>query len=268
MLIRRLIFIGFAFVTFHTAAADNAAQQAPQTTPQRVLFVGNSFSYFNNGLHNHVSSLIKAAGKWQTGTNRYRLKTLSGGRLAEHVDGFSSLIKQPTGREWDVVVIQGHSSEPVEPKRQAGFIRAANELIKQVRQHKATPVLFMTWGYAGQPEMAQMLADNYVQLGNAQNALVVPVGLAFAQSARQHPEINLYSPDVSGFDEAGNTIYDATIKHPSLAGTYLAACMFYATFYQQSPLGLAYTAGLDKSTAETLQRQAWQTYTQFYGEAK
>ena len=34
-------------------------------SPLRVLFVGNSFSFFNSGIHNQVSNLIRASGKWQ-----------------------------------------------------------------------------------------------------------------------------------------------------------------------------------------------------------
>lgn len=60
-----------------------------------------------------------------------------------------------------------------------------------------------------------------------------------------------------------NILYKKDIKHPSLAGTYLAACMFYAAFYQQSPIGLPYTADLSHADATILQRVAWETLVSY-----
>ena len=93
--------------------------------------------------------------------------------------------------------------------------------------------------------------------------LVVPVGLAFASSQDKFPAIELYSKDLQGLDEQGNVVYSALEKHPSLAGTYLAACVFYATLQGISPAGTSYTAGLPVEQAKQLQAIAWQTSQQF-----
>jgi hypothetical protein len=63
--------------------------------------------------------------------------------------------------------------------------------------------------------------------------------------------------------DAAQILYKKDIKHPSIAGTYLAACMFYAAFYQQSPVGLAYTAGLTPEQATILQQVAWTTLVEY-----
>ena len=73
---------------------------------------------------------------------------------------------------------------------------------------------------------------------------MVPAGLAFAASIKARPELNLYVADK---------------RHPSLAGTYLAACTVLASLYQTNPEGNPYTAGLDVVTAKFLQSVAWQT---------
>ncbi len=52
-------------------------------------------------------------------------------------------------------------------------------------------------------------------------------------------------------------------RHPSLAGTYLAACTFFAALYDQSPEGLLYDAGLGQDTALYLQRAAWKTVQEY-----
>ena len=51
----------------------------------------------------------------------------------------------------------------------------------------------------------------------------------------------------------------ADARHPTLAGTYLAACTFFAALFNQSPEGLEYSAGLDSKDAAYLQSVAWQT---------
>jgi hypothetical protein len=44
--------------------------------------------------------------------------------------------------------------------------------------------------------------------------------------------------------------------HPSTAGSYLDACVFYAALTGRSPEGNPYTAGLDLGQARFLQQMA------------
>jgi len=61
-------------------------------------------------------------------------------------------------------------------------------------------------------------------------------------------------------------LFDADGSHPSLAGTYLAACVVYSSLYGKSPVGNAYDyfGKVDKATAAFLQQVAWETVTKFY----
>ena len=65
----------------------------------------------------------------------------------------------------------------------------------------------------------------------------------------QRPALELYAPDK---------------RHPSLAGTYLAACAVYASLFRKSPEGLSYTAGLDGATAKFLQATAWDAVREYF----
>ena len=111
------------------------------------------------------------------------------------------------------------------------------------------PVFFMSWAYADKPEMTEPLAAEYVKAGQANKALVVPAGLAFAQSLRKRPEVAL-------------TVADK--RHPNLAGTYLAACTVLASVYKTNPVGSRYTAGLPADVAAHLQTVAWETSQAFH----
>jgi hypothetical protein len=248
-----------------SSLADTLAKPAIKALdpPSRVLFVGNSFSFYNNGIHNHYSALLRAANKWQTGKSYARLNTISGGALSEHVVSVPHLL-QAADKPYDAVVLQGHSTEPVSKNKKAAFIQGVQQLDASIKQAKAQTILFMTWGYEGEAAMAQALAQAYIEAGNSIAALVVPVGLAFTQAQQQFPEINLYVKDVLGLNQQGQLTYRKDIKHPSSAGTYLAACVFYASLQQASPLGLAFHADLDPQTAAKLQKLAWQVSQAFY----
>ncbi|MFT4938448.1 MAG: hypothetical protein ACI88A_001475 [Paraglaciecola sp.] len=232
-------------------------------TPARILFVGNSFSFYNNGIHNQLGALLRSANKWQAGKSYLRLSTLSGGALHEHqldLDYQLNSAKKP----YHAVVLQGHSKEAIDPKKHKAFKTALNQLSQQIRRANAQPILFMTWGYAGDDKMSDQLANAYIEAANELDMLVVPVGLAFIQAQKAFPQINLYIQDVLGVNVQGELSYRSDIKHPSQAGSYLAACVFYASLFHESPEGLVYRADLSTETAEKLQKLAWQVVQDFY----
>jgi len=107
----------------------------------------------------------------------------------------------------------------------------------------------MTWAYKDKPEMTAQLAEEYTIAGNSNDALVIPAGLAFAKAIAKRSELELYQSDK---------------RHPSLLGTYLAACTSYASIYQKSPVGNRYTAGLDPAVARFLQTIAEETVREYF----
>ena len=229
------------------ASSGRAAEEPPLAhglvpEPVDVLFVCNSFTYYHNGLQNHLLGLMQSAG---IETGRQRILTLSGGRLHEHV---ASLPAIAASRDWDLVVLHGRSREAYRAEETERFRSAAKRLDEIIHEHGARTALFMTWAYAGAPEELDTIAANYTALGEELGAVVVPVGHSFAEARTRSPGIRLRTADR---------------RHPTLAGTYLAACTFYAVLVGRSPEGLGYAAGLDADVAEALQAAAWravQTY--------
>lgn len=108
----------------------------------------------------------------------------------------------------------------------------------------------MTWAYQDAPAMTDALAEAYTRMGADNQAQVIPAGLAFRKSIQVRPEVNLY---------------DADKRHPSMAGTYLAAATTYATLFRRSPVGHPYTAGLEPTVAAHLQSVAWATVQEYEG---
>lgn len=230
-----------------SACADTEpADAAPPPLPQRVLFVGNSFTFYNNGLHTHLRRFVRTSELPGKEKFAQKMMTISGARLAEHGPGLAPLL---ASFKPDVVVLQGHSMEPIDAEESAAFQQSVKVLAGTVRRYQAEPWLLMTWAYSGKPEMTEPLAQAYLAAGAAIQAEVIPAGRAFALAEKEVPSIELRVADH---------------KHPTLAGSYLAAAVVYAALYRESPEELAYSAGLPEVLAQQLKAIAWQSVTVTY----
>lgn len=231
--------------------------------PQSLLWVGNSFFYYNNSMHTHVLRLIAASDPKSSA--RGVSVTISGSGMDWHdmesyfrPDGIGKysftadnrIVFNKPGKQFDAVVVMDCSQCPIHPQLKAVFEEYAKKQSDIVRKHGAQPVFFMSWAYKDKPEMTAQLAEAYTREANRNDALVIPAGLAFAKSVAKRPALELYQPDK---------------RHPTLAGTYLAACTSYAAVYGKSPVGNGYTAGLDSDTAGFLQGVAWETVREYFG---
>jgi len=261
-----------AFAAGFVALAPAAlAQTKPAVTslgpdyPKTAMFIGNSFFYYNNGMPGHVTLLQKAADPEHKQDYRNTMVTIGGSGFDWHdvesyfrpnaigsysFDDNNNINFNKADRLYDAAVMMDCSQCPIHPTLKTVFADYARKNADIVRSHKARPIFFMSWAYADKPEMTAQLAEAYTAAGNANNALVIPAGLAFARSVSRQPELNLYVPDK---------------RHPSLAGTYLAACVTFAALTGRSPVGNSYIAGLEATTAKYLQEVAWDTVQDYYG---
>ncbi|MFL6694730.1 MAG: DUF4886 domain-containing protein [Ramlibacter sp.] len=243
------------------------AQMAPKRTdpgarPEAMLWVGNSFFYYNNSMHGHFGQLANSLG--EKPAVRGTSVTISGSGLDWH--DMESLVRpngigrysfvgdneirfNPPGRQYDTVVMMDCSQCPIHPQLKQSFDETVKKDADILRKQGIRPVLFMSWAYKDKPEMTQQLADAYTKAGNANDLLVIPAGLAFARAIAAKPDLELYQADK---------------RHPSLAGTYLASCATYAALFRKSPVGATYTAGLPPDTAKLLQQAAWDAVKDYF----
>jgi len=232
--------------------------------PKTEIFIGNSFFYYNNGMPGHVSLLEKAADPGHKQDYRATMVTIGGSGFDWHdvesyfrpnaigsysFDENNNIVFNKLDKLFDVAVMMDCSQCPIHPRLKTVFTEFARKNSEIVRTHGARPVFFMSWAYADKPEMTAQLAEAYTTAGNENNALVIPAGLAFARAIGKQPELNLYAPDK---------------RHPSVAGTYLAACTVFAALTGRSPVGNAYLAGIDAPTAQFLQTVAWETVQEYF----
>jgi hypothetical protein len=182
---------------------------------------------------------------WHDVESYFRPNAIGGYSFDEN----NNVVFEKREKLFDAAVMMDCSQCPIHPKLKSVFTEHAKKDSEIVRAHGTRPVLFMSWAYADRPEMTAQLAEAYTIAANANKALVIPAGLAFARARQQQPELNLYAPDK---------------RHPSLAGTYLAACTTFSALTGRSPVGNTYRAGIDEPTAKFLQEVAWDTVQDYY----
>jgi PKD repeat protein len=221
-----------------------------------VLFIGNSYTYSNN-----LPEMLKQLALSNGDTVNYDSNT-PGGYTFELHSSNQNTIQKIKENKWDYVVLQEQSQRPSFPPSQVAvevypYAIILDSMIKASDECTET-MFFMTWGrkygdqincqyyppvctYAG---MQQRLRESYMEMGNMLSATVAPVGMAYKHSMAADSNVNLYMSDNS---------------HPSVTGTYLIACVFYATIFQESPVGLSYISSLNQATADFLQNIAAST---------
>jgi hypothetical protein len=204
-----------------------------------VLFVGNSYTYVND-LPTMTSNLAISLGDEITFANQLN-------------DPLTQTKIQ--SKPWDYVVLQAQSQEPSFPYSQVNTntLPQAIQLADSVFDNRycSQAMFFMTWGReVGDPQwdsintfykMNDRLRLAYLRFVDSTESSVAPVGVAWRYVRDNHPTIQLYSGDGS---------------HPSVAGSYLAACTFYASLFRKSPVGASYLSTLDATTAGILQSAA------------
>jgi len=106
-------------------------------SPKKVLFLGNSFTYYNGNLSHHLERLVHASTATEAFKHYgFRSITISGGRLAEHRKILPPLM---TMQPWDAVILQGHSLATIKSERWPAFIRSTQQIGDIVQQEGATP---------------------------------------------------------------------------------------------------------------------------------
>ncbi|MEI6883011.1 MAG: PKD domain-containing protein [Bacteroidota bacterium] len=223
---------------------------------KKALFLGNSYTYVND-LPLLVSQIASSKGD-----SLFALKYTPGGYTFQmHSEDPMTRAAIAAG-PWDLVILQEQSQLPaLWPDSVAvttyPFADTLNRLIKENDSCSLT-LFFMTWGrkygdtdfcpvyppvctYNG---MQARLRESYLTMGTMFNAEVSPVGAAWKTTRTMNPGLELYQSDNS---------------HPSLCGSYLAACTFYAAIFHKSPVGAFVPAGIAQTTADSLQLIAFHT---------
>ncbi|MBU3658518.1 MAG: PKD domain-containing protein [Flavobacteriales bacterium] len=214
-----------------------------------VLFIGNSYVYTFD-----LPTVLKNLALSKGDKLAIASKTNGGYTFQNHVNDPVTYTKIHL-TDWNYVILQGQSQEPSFPYSQvnATTLPYAIQLADSVYTNAACSQVqyFMTWGRQNGDsqwdsintfdKMNWRLRDAYLRIAENANASVAAAGPTWKYVRDNHPTIELFSTDGS---------------HPSFAGTYLNACVFYSSLFHKSPEGASYIGSLDQTTAQILQQAA------------
>jgi hypothetical protein len=219
---------------------------------KEVLFIGNSYTYVND-LPNLVKEIALSFGD----TLIHDSSTPGGANFNGHSSSAQTLAKI-NQQQWDYVVLQAQSQElSFSPFQVASDSYPYAEILVDsifANSSCTEPLFFMTWGrkYGDQSNcqfyppvctylgMQQRLRESYLDMTFTHNTSCSPVGMAWKKSIEIDSTLNLYSSDNS---------------HPSIYGSYLAACTFYASIFKKSAVGSTYWPNaIDSASAYILQQ--------------
>ena len=214
----------------------------PRDREVSVLFIGNSYTYCNR-----LPQMVRAIAADMGCRLKVDVYARGGASYDSHWRDKKARAKLADGK-WDAVVLQDQSLMPV--VRPASTIRGGRLWVEQVKKKAARAILLMTWARRGKPEMQDKLKETYCRLARESGADVAPVGLAWAKVLTERPKSVLHTKDGS---------------HPTRLGSYLAACVIFATIYDVSPEGAAGAGGMAAEITRYLQKTAWRTVRDFRG---
>lgn len=180
-----------------------------------VLFVGNSYTYYNDMPSAYFAPMAEECG--------YEAEVMSitrgGYRLCQFADPCNEegarLRRETDGKHFDFAVLQEHSVNPI--KDEDGFIKAVGDVASLISADKF--ILYATWGRNDgsetldqlgltREEMTAKLSEAYNKAADKYGMQVAEVGKAFLERSRSGNTDELYDPDKS---------------HPSAIGSEIAA---------------------------------------------
>lgn len=201
-------------VLFLSASAPPCLAQETKDT-LNILFVGNSYTYFNN--LPQLVSIISDNTKTKLVTKK---STIGGARLSEHWLGERNLNTKEMIRdgEFDIVVLQEYSMGAIdEPENTQKYLKLFSDYIKE---NNAKPYFYLTWAREKAPQYQDTINKVFMEAATENKAVAVPAGKVWARAKELRSTIKLYDSDGS---------------HPSELGTFLSAFVFVASLTNEIP---------------------------------
>lgn len=216
-------YVGLIGIPFGPQAKGDLELARSDQPGQRVLFIGNSLTYYND----MPSMVRRLAAHDQGAATLFVAQYTAPGWSLKRASADGGLRKLLDEVHWDDVVLQEHSDE------RHPFAR---ELNGRVAAGGARTVIF---------DLGNGGAGDYLELALALSAYLAPVWSAWEEALLRDPGLDLLADDE---------------HHPNRAGSFLIACVFYAALTNRDPAESDYEGGIDAEQARFLKSVAWDAY--------
>ncbi len=226
----------------------------PATPPTnymlRILFIGNSYTFFNN-LPRMIGEIAHSDPQNHI---RFEIKSITKGGIGlKELWDAGDALKILRSERWDYVVLQEQSFWAMSPESISDTNKSVKAFQQQILQQGARSVFFISWprkagshwytdgqtNFLRSPEYMQQRFNYYSQrIAEPIGAQTIGVGDYWLYMQQAYPEMELYRTDGT---------------HPSPAGTYLSALLFYRYFTGFKPDQSSYIpSGVNQKDAAIL----------------
>lgn len=216
-----LSLLAISFLHFSAPAAARSGEI------QRILFIGNSYTYFNN-----LPSILEQMANSARPGSVEAIMVVEGGATLKDLWDAGDALKIVRQGGWSYVVLQEQSALGDGPTDENGipqisdpstFYDYSRRFDSEIKGSGAKTVFYLTWARRDSPGNQSKLAAAYTSIAKERGGILVPAGLAWEAAIHEKPNQLLHQVDKS---------------HPTPAGTYLTACVFYSVLFRKSPIGL------------------------------
>jgi hypothetical protein len=218
--------------------------------PMNVLFIGNSYTHYND-----MPEILESIAVSKGVKVNVEMSAKSNHTCRMHCQR-ADMFDKISSRKWDYVVLQGFSRELThEPDYlDTSFVPFFNQIIDSIYTNNpcTNVLLYRTWGYkngiADHPDldsyqkMSDKIALGYQYIADLYSLPIVPVGEVWETIYKNHPTINLYLEDN---------------QHPNLYGSFLIASCFYVAIFKATPVEGFVPKKMDAKEAKIIQQSAY-----------
>ena len=198
-----------------SATAAEPGCEAEDDGALRVLFIGNSLTYFN-GMPYMFAALADSVGEPAPVVQMIALPDFG---LPEHWD-LGRAQDAIRGGCWDVVVLQQGPSSLAESR--VVLLQYAARFAELIRASGGRTALLSVWPSASRQADFDRAIESYALAAQAVDGELLPAATAWLETWEREPQARLY----------------ADALHPTPEGSYLAAAVIVARLYGRSPMEL------------------------------
>ena len=214
---------------------------------KRVLFIGTSYTYYNN-LWDIFANICKIEG-----VDVEVDQVTNGGWSLMQMSNVNDTFGKEVDRKlkenkYDVVILQEQSVRPVIDKEL--FFESVEALVRKINKNGSKTYLYETWGRKTgnivleqfnltNKSMTEKLIESYNEIANKLNLTVCHVGTTF---------YNIYN----NYDIE---LYDEDKTHPSYIGSVVAALVIYGTIFNKKTINLSEKLIDDEITQKIIEKE-------------
>ena len=231
--------------------------------PQRLLMLGNSFTFFNEMPSRFLQPMLNAARLNVQVTAVTRPNYYLHQYFDESLEAGQAVRALLREQHFDFVLIQEQSNLPIADP--PAFYRSVRVLNRLIRESGATPWLYQTWGYgAGNEDLAQFgentqqmemkLRASYQAIGRELSIPVAPVGAAMTRA------LDLGVADLYNQQDH---------YHPSAVASEMIAKTLMASLFGVHPQDVPFVGAADAETRALLDSAAdWAAFSDVTADPK